>query len=182
MPRLRSTIVSNSGHPLSVKEDKFIDAYIELGNARQAVLQAGYNTKAPDQYANTLLKKVYISEEIAYRQSLLRKASIASAEEILEYFSSVMRGEITDQFGLEAPLSERTKAAQELAKRQIDMLNKAGNKEQAEVQITLDWGGIQSVQTISDLQGEDAETETAELATVDVAPDGDDGDGMDEDE
>ena len=62
------------------------------------------------------------------------------------------------------------------------MLNKAGNKEQAEVQITLDWGGIQSVQTISDLQGEDAETETAELATVDVAPDGDDGDGMDEDE
>ena len=45
-----------------------------------------------------------------------------------------------DQFGLEASLGERTKAAQELAKRLIDIPNKLQNNEVPEVKITLDWG------------------------------------------
>ena len=32
-----------------------------------------------------------------------------------------MRGEVKDQFGLDAPLAERTKAAVELAKRKVDV-------------------------------------------------------------
>lgn len=144
MPRTSPVIVSHAGHPLTVKEDKFISAYIETGNGSEAVRQAGYKVKAVAQQSNELLNKPYIAEEIAYRQSLAQKASIATAEEIMEYFSAVMRGEIEDQFGLEASLSERTKAAQELAKRQIDMMNKATDKA-PEVKITLDWGGIQDV-------------------------------------
>ena len=151
MARTRATIVSNSGHPLTIKEDTFINKYIELGNATQAAIEAGYSPKSARQQGNDICTKHYIAEEIAYRQAQLQKSTIASAEEIMEYFSSVMRGEITDQFGLEAPLSERTKAAQELAKRQIDIPNKVNGKEQAEVKITLDWGGIQSVQTVSDV-------------------------------
>ena len=50
-----------------------------------------------------------------------------------------MRGEIKDQFGLEAPLSERTRAAQEIAKRTIDIENKLNGKEDNEIRITLDW-------------------------------------------
>ena len=58
----------------------------------------------------------------------------------MEYLTKVMRGELKDQFGLEASLSERTKAAQELAKRTIDIenklktSNKTGDKE---IKITL---------------------------------------------
>lgn len=51
-----------------------------------------------------------------------------------------MRGEVKDQFGLEAPLSERTKAAVELAKRTVDLDNKLNGKADAVVEIKLDWG------------------------------------------
>lgn len=42
---------------------------------------------------------------------------IASADEVLRFYSSVMRGEMTDQFGLEASLDTRIKAADSLMKR-----------------------------------------------------------------
>jgi len=127
------------GHPLTPQEAQFIDIYIAEGNGRKAVLDAGYKTKAPGQYAQALLNKAYITGEINHRLETLKSQKIADAQEILEYFSSVMRGEITDQFGLEAPLSERTKAAQELAKRKIDIPQRLQGNEQPEVKITLDW-------------------------------------------
>lgn len=131
------------GHPLTPLEAKFIDLYIETGNQRQSAIDAGYKTKAPGQYAQKLLSKDYIANEIANRLKKLEDEKIASAEEILKYFTSVMRGEIKDQFELEAPLSERTKAAQELAKRKIDIVNKVNGKEVAQVQITLNWEGME---------------------------------------
>ena len=42
---------------------------------------------------------------------------IADLEEVLQYLSDVVRGKIKDQFGLDASLQDRTKAAQELMKR-----------------------------------------------------------------
>ena len=42
---------------------------------------------------------------------------IADIEEVMQYLTSVMRGEKKDQFDLDPALSERTKAASELAKR-----------------------------------------------------------------
>lgn len=42
---------------------------------------------------------------------------IADADEVLQYLSDVMRGKVKDQFGLDASLQDRTKAAQELMKR-----------------------------------------------------------------
>lgn len=130
---------THEGHKLTPKEAKFIDEYIMTGNARQSVLNAGYQNNAPDQYAQTLLKKSYIASEINYRLELSKNNSIADATEIMEYFTRVMRGEISDQFGIEAPLSERTKAAQELAKRQIDIPNKLAGKEEPTLKIVVDW-------------------------------------------
>ena len=122
--KYRESYSTYTGHKLTPKEAKFIDNYIATGNGRQSVIEAGYKTKAPHLYAYNLLKKVYIAEEINHRLDEIKSQKTADAVEILEYLTSVMRGEIKDQFGLEAPLSERTKAAQELAKRQIDIPNK----------------------------------------------------------
>lgn len=130
---------THNGHALTPNEAKFIGLYVEYGNATKAVQEAGYVTKNPRGYGSLLLTKQHIADEIKYRLEQLESAKIADAEEILKYFTSVMRGEIQDQFGLEAPLSERTKAAQELAKRKIDIPNKLNGKETAEVRITLDW-------------------------------------------
>ena len=138
----RKQITTNTGHVLSVNEDKFIGLYLELGNGQQAVIKAGFKSKSPQAYAHRLLSKDYIVEEIKFRRNEAYKASQATAAEVMDYFAKVMRGEIKDQFGLEAPLSERTRAAQELAKRTVDIDNRmAGKKnmETPEIQIKLDW-------------------------------------------
>lgn len=138
----RKTITTNTGHVLSPNEDKFINLYLELGVGQQAVVKAGFKTKSPQMYANRLLSKEYIVEEIKFRRNQAYKESQATAAEVMDYFAKVMRGEIKDQFGLEAPLSERTKAAQELAKRTVDIDNRmAGKKDMStpEIQIKLDW-------------------------------------------
>ena len=130
---------THTGHQLTPAESKFIDKYIETNNATQSYRDAYGDKKAARQLANRVLSKDYIAEEISYRLQQATTESIATAEEILQYFTDVMRGEIKDSFGLEASLSERTKAAQELAKRQIDLQNKLSGNEPPELKITLDW-------------------------------------------
>lgn len=131
----RTVFSTHSGHALTPLEAEFINLYIETGNGRQSVLKAGYKTRSPAQYAQRLLNKTYINEEINYRLEKMKSEKIANATEIMEYFSAVMRGEIKDQFGLDAPLSERTRAAQELAKRKIDIVNKS--KDDGDIVIKL---------------------------------------------
>lgn len=137
------TIYSHDGHRLSPREDLFIDKFLELGVAQRAYEEAGYKkVKNTNINANRLLNKNYIQTEIKFRRNERYKKNIATAEEVMDYFTKVMRGEIQDQFGLEAPLSERTKAAQEIAKRTIDIDNRLAGKTDnanAEVKIILDW-------------------------------------------
>ncbi len=54
---------------------------------------------------------------IAARLDVQEAQAIADADEVLRFLSAVIRGEVKDQFGLDAALSDRLKAAQELLKR-----------------------------------------------------------------
>ena len=133
---------TSDGHPLTPKEETFISAYIETSNGAQSAIRAGYAEKNARSTANKLLTKSYIADEINKRLADMQKSNIASAEEILEFYTKVMRGEIKDQFEMDAPLSERIKAGNELAKRQIDMVNRTSGNEVPEVKITLNWEGF----------------------------------------
>ena len=65
-------------------------------NARQAAIAAGYSEKTADAQASRLLKNVKVLE---YRDELLnniQKPTIATIEEILEYYTRVMRREETE--------------------------------------------------------------------------------------
>lgn len=128
---------------LTQKEQAFINAYMEHGNGTRASKEAGYTSYKTDGShavnANRLLKNSKIAEEIKRRQEAAKKSSIATAQEVMEYFTRVMNGEEKDQFGLDAPLGERTKAAQELAKRTIDLENRLAGKPDGVVSIKLDW-------------------------------------------
>ena len=130
---------------LTPKQKRFIDKYIELGNGTQAYIEAGYKASTPEVAkveASKLLTKPYILEQISSKQEAMSKSTIATAQEVMEYFTRVMKGEEKDQFGLDAPLSERTKAAQELARRTVDIQNRLEGKADAEVKIILDWTGF----------------------------------------
>ena len=135
----RTLYTTNTGHKLTVKQHYFIDKYVELGNARQAGLEAGYSEKHIDQNINSLLNKLYIQEEIKFRIDTRQKESIATGEQVMEFFSKVMRGEVKDQFGLEAPLGERLKAANELAKRTVDIENRTkGNNPDNTIKLVIE--------------------------------------------
>jgi phage terminase small subunit len=105
---------------LTPKQKAFADYYIECGNQTESARRAGYSERTAAVIGNENLKKPNVIKYISERQKQIDDSRIADAAEILQYFTSVMRGEVKDQFGLDAPLAERTKAAVELAKRKID--------------------------------------------------------------
>ena len=102
---------------LTPKQKAFADYYIECGNSTEAARKAGYSEKASRFIGSENLTKPNISAYIAERMQAQNEARVASADEVLQFFSSVMRGEIKDQFGLDAALSDRLNAGKELMKR-----------------------------------------------------------------
>ena len=127
--------VTHDGYPLSVKEAAFINMYMETGDLNKSLREARLQMRS-------IAGKEYIADEIKYRMDLIKKKTIADADEIMQYLTRVMRNEEKDQFNLDAPLSERTNAAKELAKRVIDPeLAKEEIKEVPKIEVTLNWEG-----------------------------------------
>ena len=102
---------------LTPKQKAFCDYYIETGNATEAAIKAGYSEKTAKVTGYENLTKPYLKAYIDERMKELESSRIADAREVLEYLTKVMRGEEKDQFGLDASLQDRTKAAELLGKR-----------------------------------------------------------------
>ena len=102
---------------LTPKQKAFADCYIECGNATEAARKAGYKEESCRTIGCQNLTKRNISAYITERMQAQNEARVASADEVLQFFSSVMRGEVKDQFGLDAALSDRLNAGKELMKR-----------------------------------------------------------------
>ena len=102
---------------LTEKQKAFADAYIETGNQTEAARRAGYSSKTAYSIGNENLKKPEVSAYIKERMAELEAQRVASADEVMRFFSSVMRGEVKDQFGLDASLQDRLNAGKELMKR-----------------------------------------------------------------
>lgn len=100
---------------LTEKQKRFIDYYIETANATESAKKAGYSSKTAKNIGAENLTKLnfFIQEKLKGKES----KRIASQEEVLQYLTKVMRGEEKDQFGLDAPLQERTRCAELLGKR-----------------------------------------------------------------
>ena len=105
---------------MTEKQKAFCDYYLETGNATEAYKRA-YPSCKKDGTARTnsskLLTNANISQYIDKRLKEIESERIAKPEEVLQYLTSVLRGEEKDQFGLDATLQDRTKAAELLGKR-----------------------------------------------------------------
>src|SRR5690606_19157874 len=82
---------------LSVKQKRFADYYIEIGNATEAAIRAGYSKKTARFIGNENLTKPNIKAYIDEKLKELDEKRIAKAEEVLQYLTRVMRGEETEQ-------------------------------------------------------------------------------------
>ena len=102
---------------LTPKQKAFADYYIECGNASEAARKAGYSPKTAGAIGEENLKKPEISAYIDERMTKQDAARVASADEVLRFYSSVMRGQEKDAFGLDPSLADRLKAADSLMKR-----------------------------------------------------------------
>lgn len=113
---------------LTPKQRAFCDYYIETGNATEAAIKAGYNKKTARQIGSMNLTKVDIKAYIEERLKEIESKRIADGKEVLQYLTKVMRGEEKDQFGLDASLQDRTKAAELLGKRYRLFVDKVEQK------------------------------------------------------
>ncbi|WP_415341522.1 terminase small subunit [Clostridium perfringens] len=115
---------------LTPKQKAFADYYIELGNAEQAAIKAGYSKKYARGNAHKLVANSCIKQYTEERLKEIEDERIADGKEVLQYLTKVMRGEEKDQFGLDASLQDRTKAAELLGKRYrlfVDKVEKDSN-------------------------------------------------------
>lgn len=81
---------------LTPKQHAFADFYITLGNAAEAAIKAGYSKKYAAQNTDKLLKNTNIKTYIAQRMEEIKSARIADQQEIMEFLTSVMRGEVDE--------------------------------------------------------------------------------------
>ena len=102
---------------LNQRQIRFVQNYMKTNNITHSAIDAGYSPKTAHVQGCNLLKNTKVSAYINAINERIESDKIADIEEVMQYLTSVMRGEKKDQFDLDPSLSERTKAAGELAKR-----------------------------------------------------------------
>jgi phage terminase small subunit len=82
---------------MNKKRQIFADYYIETVNATQSAIKAGYSKKTAYSQGLRLLKNVEIKNYIKTTMDKKDSERIASQDEILEFLSNVLRGEIVEE-------------------------------------------------------------------------------------
>lgn len=108
-------VVSNI--KLKPKELIFAEEWLKTTNATQSAIKAGYSERTAYSAGSRLLKKVDVKQYIDERLAEMKENSIADTDEVMQFLSSTMRGDIPDQFGLDPALNDRLKAAELIGKR-----------------------------------------------------------------
>lgn len=124
---------------LNDRQRLFCQYYVENPNGTQAAIKAGYKETTARHMASQLLTKKHIIDEINRIKAPIEGHHIATGKEVMEFFTKMMNGEIKDAFGLDASNSDRLKAANELAKRTVDIDNRESGKADTSVKISIDW-------------------------------------------
>lgn len=107
----------SKGKELTPKQKAFCDEYLTDLNGTRAYKEI-YKSAKKDITARTnaskLLTNTNVKAYIAERMKEIQNEKTADLEEVIRFFSSVMRGEVKDQFDLDATISDRLSAGREL--------------------------------------------------------------------
>lgn len=114
---------------LTLKQKRFADEYIISANATAAAIKAGYSKKTARSIGQENLTKPDIKAYIDERIGKLESAKIATQEEVLQYLTSIMRGDQQEKtlisigelgqeiVDIDVGAKDRIKAAELLGKR-----------------------------------------------------------------
>ena len=114
---------------LTRKQRKFAEEYLVDCNGTKAAIRAGYSPKTANEQAAKLMSNPKIKTYITEKLDEISSEKLADAQEVLEYLTSVMRGEHTEQTlqlvgdgvqtitDIDVSAKERLKAAELIGKR-----------------------------------------------------------------
>lgn len=114
---------------LTLKQKRFADEYIISANATAAAIKAGYSKKTARSIGQENLTKPDIKAYIDERIEKLESEKIATQEEVLQYLTSIMRGDQQEKtlisigelgqeiVDIDVGAKDRIKAAELLGKR-----------------------------------------------------------------
>jgi phage terminase small subunit len=135
-------LYKKGGDTVTPKQKRFCDEYLIDCNATNAAIRAGYSEKTAYSIANENLKKPEIRAYIDERLEKMQSETIASATEVIQYLTSVLRGKETEEVVVvegcgegyssastmekAVGAKERLKAAELLAKRYGLLTDKVG--------------------------------------------------------
>lgn len=104
---------------MNEKHKRFADYYIETldiaGSYKK--VYGDLTTEVASVNGCRLLKNANVKEYIEKNLKNKDNERIASQDEVLEFLTKTMRGEVKDQLGLETPVKERVRSAELLGKR-----------------------------------------------------------------
>lgn len=80
---------------LTEKQKRFVDYYIETGNQTEAARRAGY--KQPQTQGAQNLGKLSVKAAIDARLKDLEDKRIAKADEVMQFLTSTLRGEVKEE-------------------------------------------------------------------------------------
>jgi len=139
---------------LTLKQQRFADEYIISGNATQSAIEAGYSKNYANTNASKLLQNTTIKRYIDEQLEILKNERVADQQEVLEYLTSIVRGEQTEQTlrgvgegaqeidNIDVSAKDRIKAAELLGKRYgiwTDKTELTGEID-TEISIKIDYG------------------------------------------
>ena len=104
--------MSERAGKLTERQRKFVELYLQLGNACEAAERAGFKRS----YAQGAMRQTAVRRYLQQRLDEAHMRDAALADEVLEYLTKVMRGEIEGERP-ERNSSPRMKAAELLGKR-----------------------------------------------------------------
>lgn len=82
---------------LNARQKAFCEYYVASGNATDAAIKAGYSKRTAKSIGQRLLTFVDIKKYIDELMQKLESERIASAEEVLQHLTAMMRGEIQEE-------------------------------------------------------------------------------------
>ena len=114
---------------MNARQRRFCDEYLIDCNATQAAIRAGYSEKSAGRNADRMMKNDEIRAYIAEQLERIHNEKTADAAEVMEYLTSVMRGQYTEQTlqlvgegmqqitNIDVSAKDRLKAAELIGKR-----------------------------------------------------------------
>lgn len=82
---------------LTEKQRRFVDYYVETGNKTEAAKKAGYSEKTAASIGDENLRKPAIKAAIDARLRELEGKRIAKADEVMQFLTSTLRGEVKEE-------------------------------------------------------------------------------------